>query len=43
LVLLVASFAGNKQHQRDVSWRAQPSKPPCWQFASGMFGNFRVP
>jgi hypothetical protein len=39
LLLLFASFAGKKQQQRDVSWRAQPSKPPSLQFASRMLRN----
>jgi hypothetical protein len=31
-----ASFAGKQAHEKESSWRALPSKPPCWQFASGI-------
>jgi hypothetical protein len=35
-VRLFASFAGKQAHEKECSWRALPSKPPCWQFASGI-------
>jgi hypothetical protein len=31
LMLLFASFAGKKKHQKLFSWRAWPSKPPNWE------------
>src|SRR5215218_7502519 len=36
LLLVFASSAGKNEQQNECSWRAKPSKPPCWEFVSSI-------
>jgi predicted metal-dependent enzyme (double-stranded beta helix superfamily) len=36
LLLVFASRAGKNEQQKECSWRASPSKPPYWEFASSI-------
>src|SRR4051812_12929059 len=39
LLLVFANEAGKNEQQKTCSWRAKPSKPPCWEFVSSIISS----